>query len=391
MLTPEYLLRAAEPAEEIAEQLHQDILERIIRRILIRFDRGDDYVLTALDKWQIEVLQDAGFLMEEIQKEIADATGLMQEEIAEAMEDAGVRAMEYDDEIYRAAGLNPQGLTQSPYLVRLMQDAYEQTVGEWKNFTNISKKAAHSLFVSACDTAYLRVMSGAVSSSQAVKEALKEIVEGGVYVEYKDKKGNVIRRDTIETATARAVRTGISQASGRIQLARMDEMGVELVIVSSHLGARPSHALWQGKVYSRTGGGQYPDFETATGYGTVTGLCGANCRHNFSPYFEGMGNPFEQYDSKENLKQYELEQKSRALERRIRETKRKLMGYKAAGEEEEYRRAAALLQRQNEAYNKFCEDNGMKKRSERIAIARWDRKQAAQARAAAKKYSEDKE
>ena len=50
-----------------------------------------------------------------------------------------------------------------------------------------------------------------------------------------------------------------------------------------------------------------------------------------------------------------------------------------------YERKAALLQKQNKAYNDFCESTGQKKRSERIAIAKWDRSQAAKARAAAKK------
>lgn len=245
MLTPEYLLHATEPAEEIAEKLHQDILKRIIERILIRFDRGDDYILTALDKWQIEVLQDAGYLLEDIQKEIAKATGYMQEEIAQAMEDAGVRAIEYDDKIYKAAGLNPEPLTQSPHLVRLMQDAYEQTLGEWKNFTATTAGEAQKLFIRLCDEAYYKAMSGSVSMSQAVKEALEELISDGVYVQYPSG-----HRDTIETATARAVRTGISQASARVQLARMKEMGWNLVVVSSHLGARPTHQVWQGKVYS---------------------------------------------------------------------------------------------------------------------------------------------
>lgn len=385
MLTPEYLLHAPEPAEDIAEQLHMDILERIIERILIRFGRGDDYLLTPVDKWQIEVLQDAGFLLEDIQKEIAKATGRMQEEIAAAMEDAGVRSIEYDDEIYRNAGLNPKPLTQSPHLVRIMQDTYEQTMGEWRNFTSISKRAVHSLFVDACDAAYMQAMSGAISARQAVKEALEKIVEGGVYVTYPGG-----RKDTIETATARAVRTGISQASGRIQLARMDEMGVDLVLVSSHLGARPTHQVWQGQIYSRNGG-DYPDFVSSTGYGTVTGLCGANCRHNFSPYFEGMDNPFEQYDSEENKKLYETEQRARTMERRIRDTKRRLMGYEADGDTDRYERTAALLQKQNEAYNAYCDENGLKKRSDRIQIARWNRSQAAKARAAAKRHNEDKE
>ena len=385
MLTPEYLLHAPEPAEDIAEQLHMDILERIIERILIRFGRGDDYLLTPVDKWQIEVLQDAGFLLEDIQKEIAKATGRMQEEIAAAMEDAGVRSIEYDDEIYRNAGLNPKPLTQSPHLVRIMQDTYEQTMGEWRNFTSISKRAVHSLFVDACDTAYMQAMSGAISARQAVKEALEKIVEGGVYVTYPGG-----RKDTIETATARAVRTGISQASGRIQLARMDEMGVDLVLVSSHLGARPSHYEWQGKIYSRTGNG-YPDFVSTTRYGKVDGLKGANCRHSFSPYFEGMDNPFQHYDSEENQKLYETEQRARAMENRIRKTKRLVMGYKATGDDEAYEKAAALLTKQNKAYNDYCKENGLKKRSDRIATAKWDRSQAAQARSAAKRHEKEKE
>lgn len=398
MLNPSYLLHATEPAEEIAEALHQDILNRIIERIILRFQRGDDYVLTSLDKWQLETLQQAGFLLEDIQKEISKATGKMESEIAEAMEDAGVTALEYDDSIYREAGLNPVPLVQSPYMIQLMQDTYLQTMGEWRNFTSISKRAVHDLFVNACDTAYMQAMSGMISPSQAVREALETIVDGGVYVEYPGG-----RKDTIETATARAVRTGISQASGRIQIARMDEMDVDLVLVSSHLGARPSHAEWQGQVYTRSGlNPKYPDFVAVTGYGYVDGLCGANCRHSFGPYFEGQHNPFEQFDDEENRKLYELEQQQRSLERRIRKTKRDAMSARTARDaetdptekeywEKKYQKKAALLQKQNAAYNQFCDANGLKKQHDRISIAKWNRSEAAKARAAAKRYNEDKE
>ena len=394
MLNPSYLLHAVEPAEEIAESLHKNIMDRIIERIMLRFKRGDNYILTAVDKWQIQTLQEAGFLLEDIQKEIAKSTGYMQTEIAEAMEDAGVTALEYDDKIYRAAGLDPVPLVQSPNMIQTMQRDYEATLGEWENFTRTTASAGQRSFIRACYKAYNLAMSGAISQNQAVREALDEMITDGVYVDYPSG-----HRDTIETATARAVRTGISQASAHIQLDRMDEMDIDLVLVSSHLGARPEHAAWQGKVYSRAGNG-YPDFVASTGYGTVTGLCGANCRHNFGPYFEGMSNPFEQYDSEENQKQYEMEQRQRTLERRIRDTKRQTMNWKTAVDQEddpvkkaeleaEYQRKAALLRKQNKAYNDFCEENGLKKRSERISIAKWDRSQAAQARAAAKKYETD--
>jgi hypothetical protein len=395
MLPPSYLLHAVEPAEEIAEELHKDIIDRIVERIIMRFKRGDKYILTPIDKWQIETLQQAGYLLKDIQETLAAATGKMQSEIAEAMEDAGVKALDYDDSIYRKAGFDPVPLVQSPYLINIMQRDFEATAAEWSNFTKTTANAAQQAFIQACDDAYHQAIAGMVSPSQAIREALEKIIDDGVYVNYPTG-----HRDTIETATARAVRTGISQASAHIQAARMDEFDVDLVLVSSHLGARPSHHVWQGKIYSRSGTDEkYPDFVSSTGYGTGEGLCGWNCRHNFGPYFEGMGNPFEQYDSEENLKQYELEQRQRTLERRIRDTKRQAMGWKTAMDAEtdpikkaeyetKYQQKAALLQKQNKSYNEFCESTGQKKRSDRISIAKWDRKQAAMARAAAKKWQE---
>lgn len=124
-------------------------------------------------------------------------------------------------------------------------------------------------------------------------------------------------------------------------------------------------------------------------------------RHSFSPFFEGMDNPFEQYDSEENLKQYEKESRQRTLERRIRNTKREVMGLKESVDnckddklkfelDMEYQRRSALLAKQNKAYKDYCDKNGLKPLSERIQIAKWGRKEAAAARGAAKRYENAK-
>lgn len=395
MLTPEYLLLISECGEDIAEFLHDYAIRKIIDRIIARLDHEDGYILTARDKWQIEVLLEAGYLLEDIQKELAKSTGLMQTEIAEAMEDAGVKALEYDDAIYKAAGLSPKPLEQSPHMIRLMQDTYEATMGDWTNFAGTFANAAQQTFIRSMDEAYIKVASGITSYSEALVEAVEAIAKDGVEVEYPS--GHT---DTIETATLRCIRTGVSQATGRIQIARMDEMGIDLVLVSAHLGARPEHHVWQGKIYSRSGkSAEYPDFVQSTGYGTVTGLCGANCRHSFGPYVEGMTNPFDNYDSEENQKAYEIQQRQRTLERRIRKTKREFMALEEAIQKAEnpealkklgrsYGRKASLLGKQNAAYNEFCKENGLKKLSERLAIAKWDRSQAAKARAAAKRWND---
>lgn len=402
MLNPDYLLHISEGAEEISELLHQDIVNRIVESIMHRIGRGDDYLLTAKDKWMIEVLEDAGYLLEDIQREIAKRTKQQQQEIKEAMEEAGVKALAYDDAIYKAAGLSPVALEQSPYLIRLMQRNYEATLGEWNNFTRTMANASQQAYIKAVDKAYTLTASGAISYTQAVKEAVNDIASNGVEVVYSSG-----HRDTIETATLRAVRTGISQMSGQITDARMEEMDWDIILVSSHLGARvtdkndyTNHAWFQGKFYSRTGRDKrFPPFSVC-GMGKVQGIHGANCLHNHSPG-DGENNPFEQYDSEENLKKYKLDQRQRTLERRIRETKREVMGLKTAvdnaqGEklkfelDQAYQRKAALLQKQNKAYNDFCEQNNLKRLSDRLSIAKWDRQQAAAARGAATRYNNAK-
>ena len=401
MLDPEYLLRISEGGEAIAEQLHNDIIKRIVERIAIRLSRGDDYILTPLDRWQIKVLQDSGLLLEDVQKEIAAATKLMQEEISSAMEDAGVKSIDYDNKVYKKAGLSPDPLEKSPNLIRIMQRTYEATMGEWINFTVTTAEACQQAFLDACDKAYTQVVSGAIGYPQAYKEAIDAIVNDGGGIKVRYPSGH---EDTIETATLRCIRTGVSQATAEITDARMDEMEWDTILVSSHLGARvtdkedfTNHFWWQGKFYSKSGNDpRYPPYKLCN-EGHVQGIHGANCRHHHGPG-DGEFNPYEKYDSEENQKEYDLQQKQRAMERRIRKSKHQVMGYGEAVKraetpeakeeaEKAYQSAAALLQQRNKAYNDFCEQNNLKKLNERITVAQWDRSQAAKARAAAKKWN----
>lgn len=404
MLEPAYLQRIAEGAEEIAADLHSYILRKIVERMMIRIGRGDEYLFTSADRWQIEIMQDSGALMEEIIPEIAKRTKLQQKEIKEAMEEAGIKAVEADDKIYEAAGLSPLPLMESPELIRLMQRNYEATLGEWSNYTRTTADAAQKLFVESCDIAYHKVTSGAVSYAQTVREAVDEVVSGGVYVNYTNAETGKIHRDTIETATARAVRTGVGQATGAICLERMKEMEWDIILVSAHLGARTgdggenpgNHMWWQGKFYSRSGKDKrFPPF-SATGYGTGEGLCGWNCRHSFGSG-DGENNPYTDIGTKESEKIEKLEQRQRTLERRIRKTKRIVSGMQTAVEsckdpqakaelQMELDRKSYLLQRQNAAYNQFCDDNDLRPLADRLRIARWGREQAAKARGAARRY-----
>lgn len=406
MLTPEYLYRITEGAEDIASQLHANIIQKIIERMMIRLGRGEDYLLTATDKWQIEVLQDAGYLLEDIQKEIADKTNKQVKEIREAMEDAGVQALQWDDKIYQAAGLSPVPLLQSPTLTRLMQRNYESTAGEWRNFTRTTANEAQRLFINQMDNAYNMVVSGDVSYTEAVRDVINDVSEVGMKVSYPS--GYKL---SIESATMMIVRTGISQAAAEVTTARMEEMDWDIVLVSAHLGARTgdggmnpgNHLWWQGQFYSRTGRTkEYPDFKTATGYGTGEGLCGWNCRHSFGPG-DGINNPFSEKDIAyaDNYKIEKLQQRQRTLERRIRDSKRKVQNLQTAVDNckdeklkfelhQKLDRKSYTLSKQNKAYKQYCKENNLKEYAERLKVAKWDKKQAAKASGAAKRYQNAK-
>ena len=403
MLEPRYLQQIADGAEQIASELHEYIIQQIVDRMMTRIGRGDSYLLTSSDRWRIKVLQGAGYLLEDITAELAKYTKRQEKEIKEAMEEAGVKALEYDDKIYQAAGLSPMPLTQSPALIRLMERNYRATLVEWNNYTRSTAQAAQRLFLNECDLAYNKVMSGAVSYSQAVREAVEAAVSGGVYVDYPTG-----HRDTIETATARAVRTGIAQASGDISIKRMEEMDWDIILVSAHIGARTgdggqnpgNHLWWQGQFYSRTGKDKRFPLFSQTGYGTGEGLCGWNCRHSFGSG-DGVNNPYKDIQTADNYKVEQLEKRQRTLERRIRKTKREVMGIQEAVDkckdesakfemQLDLDRKSHLLQRQNKAYNEFCKENDLRTQQERLQIARWNREQAAKARGAARRYQNAK-
>lgn len=398
MLTPQQILEIIDTLYPHIDALNAFITKDLIKRIMARLGRGELY-LTGTDDWQLKVYQSAGGHLETVQREIAAWTKVTDAEIRRIFEDAGIKALAYDSAFYVSQGLEPFNLGQSEGMIKLLEDTYQRTAGTIHNFTRTTAKASQQRLIDVLDTAHFKVNTGAVSYNQAVQEAVADIVNTQTKVHYPT--GHV---DTIETAVLRAVRTGVAQASGNMAVQGMEERDWDVVLVSAHLGARygdggenpGNHFWWQGKFYSRKGKTpNLPLFEECTGFGTGEGLCGWNCRHSFGPG-DLRHNPYEDFDAEENKKAYDLSQKQRAQESRIRRTKAKLVGLREAIDattdeaakatlEDEYTKAAKLLEKQNLGYNKFCDDNNLKRLADRIQIAQWTRADARKSIAAARK------
>ena len=138
------------------------------------------------------------------------------------------------------------------------------------------------------------------------------------------------------------VLTGVNQTASAATMDDCDALGCDLVETSAHIGARPSHEAWQGKVFSLSGSSnKYPPFSVC-GLGTIDGICGINCRHSYYPYFEGMEKHYTTDDLDEMAKQtvtydgkeitrYDAEEKLRYMERNVRKYKRRAIVQEAGG------------------------------------------------------------
>lgn len=133
------------------------------------------------------------------------------------------------------------------------------------------------------------------------------------------------RQISIEAWVRQDIITALNKTAADVSMQRAAEVECDLVKTTAHYGARPEHAVWQGKIFSLSGTSKiYPPFKSSTGFGTITGLCGINCRHNYYPYFEGysLEPGAADINASRNKEQYILEQQQRGYERKTREWKR---------------------------------------------------------------------
>jgi len=171
---------------------------------------------------------------------------------------------------------------------------------------------------------------GSMARDRVIARAVRRLArEGLVTIDYASGV-----KSRLDVAVRRHIVSQIGQASGRMTMRRLDEFGHDLVRTSAHFGARPSHAPWQGRIFSRTGSGGYPDFYAVTGYGTGAGLQGWNCRHTFGPAFpddpETPDLP-ERVNGMTGAEYYEATQKQRRYERAIRNSKAEIAAFQTAG------------------------------------------------------------
>jgi len=372
-LDPRYLESLPDSLVDLYGLVEMDILTDMARRISTY-----DFFIPAA-QWQNQKLQELGMVQSEIVAKLSAITGQSQDEIVALLTEAGEQAIADDVEYYTAAEVYEPSQIDTEALYEQLNAGLIQTEGAFQNLTRTTANTATGQFEAALDRAWLQINSGGFDYNTAIRNAITDLSSQGLgAVKYPS--GRV---DSMEVAVRRAVVTGANQTASKVQEKLADQLEVELVEVTAHGGARPEHAKWQGKVYSRNGdveidGVKYKDLRKATGYGTGPGLCGWNCRHNFHPYIPGTARTWtqKQLDALEEknieyngvkMTEYQASQVQRSIEREIRKQKRTIASLEAVGEDaSEYR---SKLRAANKSYTDFTEQTGLKKQRDRTKVA----------------------
>ena len=385
MLTPEQLNKIPEYFVQQLQDLEDFIIADIVRRIAKEGGLTDTSVI------ELNKALGIGTDLNRIEQIINRVTGAAIDDIDNVIRDAIDESIATDNVIYKAAGYNPIDLAKSSTLTHLLEAGIRQTQSDFKNITQSMGFAVRQangtvfkpiarFYQDVLNQATLRLTTGVMDWKTSTRYAIKEMARSGLrYVDYET--GHVNR---VDVAARRAIITGTNQLNLRMTDQIMDDLGMEYVETTAHMGARPEHQLWQGRVFhvgSAKNG--YPDFALATGYGTGPGLGGWNCRHSYFGFIPGISAraytdeqlkhidppPF-MYDGKKYT-YYEATQRQRELERKIRQTKREIIGYDATGLKSDFTAASIKLSRQKEMYKDFSKAAGIRIKPERHQVLEY--------------------
>ena len=235
MLPPSYLDQMPDAFVQLWQQVEDEILQDVARRI------GKMDAVTPTANWQLWRYQQTEAVRNDVVKLLAKYTGKSETAIRKLLLQAATEAMEREDAIYYHYDMEPPPFEENAALNNLLDAGARQTCGTWQNLTATTANTVTGAFERTLDAAWLKVGTGAFDYKTAVKQAVDSLADDMPMVTYPS--GHT---DSIEVAARRAILTGVNQTTGKLQVARMDEMGCEFVETTAHGGARPSHAEWQG-------------------------------------------------------------------------------------------------------------------------------------------------
>lgn len=373
MLTESQIERYGYGNERIFYDLENQLMEDIVRRIK---KTGE---ITSTADYQIMQLKALGLSNDEITEQIKKALNASDEYVEELYREAMKNEWYDAKDIYAGMGQAYVKFEDNAFIQNLIGGAFMQTSGEMVNMTGTmgfvvgGKSVELSKFYrDTMDNAISMIMGGGFDYNTVLKKAIKQMTNSGIrWINYESGWHN-----RITVAARRSVMTGLSQMTRGITEDTAKRLNTDTFEVSAHAGARPDHADWQGKVYTKK------QLYEICGLGTVTGLLGANCYHTYYPYIKGISKRAytddqlnawrndtpKMYNGKEYT-QYQAQQRMRQMETNMRAQRQTINLLKLGGADKETIAEERIKYRiQMQQYKDIAKFFGLKEQKERIYL-----------------------
>lgn len=383
MLKPNEIEKFSTVLDKPMKALENQIMEDIIRRIKINGK------ITRTADWQMHRLHEMGMAKTDIKKAIQDNLDLSDKDMLELYKKILKSGYAHDEELYLKRGVMQVPFEDNLPLQQLISSVAKQTTGDMKNISQslgfavkqpngkLAFTGAEEFYQKTLDNAIMGIASGAFDYSTAIRKAVLTMTNSGLRtVDYTTGWSN-----RTAVAARRAVVTGLSQLTAKVNEDNAKALETEYFEISWHSGARPEHQVWQGKVYTKA------QLETVCGLGTVTGLCGANCYHDYYPFIPGISqrtytdeqlaemnaedNRKREYQGKTYTK-YEALQRQRRLETTIRAKREEIHLLEIAEVDEgDIINARCRYRGTLQEYNRFSRAMDLPVQRDRIYIDGW--------------------
>ncbi len=357
--------------------------ERIMQDIVRRIKKAGEITSTA--DWQINRLRILGYSSEDIEREIKKALNASYPDMFELYDK--VIDWEYvrNKDIYEQINAQYIPFEENEQLKQITDAIVQQSLEDLENITNSlgfyldynDKKVLTPLsqvYINYLDNACYDIVTGAFDYGSVLRKVVTQLTNSGLrQIDYSSGRAN-----RVDVAVRRAVMTAVSQITGKISEYNAQKLGTEYFEVEWHAGARPTHAVWQGHVWSKE------QLYSVCGLGTVTGLLGANCYHTYYPFFPGISERnwsddwLEEQNRKENEPRefqgkgytlYEAKQRQRQMETAMRAQREKVCLLKHGGADpDEVILQKAKYQGQLNEYSRFCRKMKLTEERERIYL-----------------------
>lgn len=372
--------------EKIASKIaarYADLEVRIMQDIVRRIKKTGEITSTA--DWQINRLKILGYSSEDIENALKDTLNTSYPEMFELYDK--VINWEYvrNKDVYEQINAEYIPFEKNEHLIQVASAIKKQSLEDLENITRSlgfyldygGRKVLTPLsqvYSGYLDNACMDIVTGASDYNAVLRRVVTQLTNSGLrQIEYSS--GYASR---IEVAARRAVMTGLTQLSGKIAEYNAEKLGTEYFEVEWHAGARPTHTIWQGRVWSQQ------QLYDVCGLGTVTGLCGANCYHTYFPFVPGVSvrTYMDEWLDEQNRKEseptefrgkeytlYEAKQRQRQMETAMRAQREKVqLLQKGGADPQEVMLQKAKYQGQLNEYAVFSRKMGLREERERIYI-----------------------